>query len=138
MGHIPAAISTFLTVLIWNRYAHAHRGNFPYNPGNQDLILAENIEEKLYAAQRRWPKGSPSRLELMKRQDAVAYALPALEYVARGTPNWFDFYPAPTVCREGEGREVGVGNTMPGRNCTGVARATSRRTKRNGDATDEG
>ncbi|KAL8667561.1 MAG: hypothetical protein Q9168_007227, partial [Polycauliona sp. 1 TL-2023] len=68
----PPTQSTFLTVLIWNRYAHAHRGNFAYNPGNQDVILAEDIEEQLYRAQRRWGKDSPLREELRKRQDAVA------------------------------------------------------------------
>lgn len=100
-------------------------------------MVAEEIEEQLYRAEKRWRRGSSSRLDLIKRQDAVAYALPALEYVARGTPNWFDFYPAPTLCGEGEDREVGVESSIPGRNCTGVARATSRQRRRGGDATDE-
>ncbi|KAI4276737.1 MAG: hypothetical protein L6R38_005582 [Xanthoria sp. 2 TBL-2021] len=134
--HFPIS-STFLTVLIWNRYAHAQKGHFAYNPGNQDQMVAEEIEEQLYRAEKRWRRGSSSRLDLIKRQDAVAYALPALEYVARGTPNWFDFYPAPTLCGEGEDREVGVESSIPGRNCTGVARATSRQRRRGGDATDE-
>ncbi|KAL9041480.1 MAG: hypothetical protein Q9180_001250 [Flavoplaca navasiana] len=76
--HFPVS-STFLTVLVWNRYGHVHQGNFAYNPGNQDLIIAEVIDEQLYRAQKRWPRGSASRGELVMRQNAVAAALPALE-----------------------------------------------------------
>ncbi|KAL8849913.1 MAG: hypothetical protein Q9221_005132 [Calogaya cf. arnoldii] len=131
--HFPVS-STFLTVMIWNRYGHAHRGNFPYNPGNQDLILAEVIEEQLYRAEKRWPRGSPSRLELIRRQDAVAYSLPALDIVARGTPNWFDFWGLkPGVCREGVGRVLDVKNPIPRLKCPGVTKATSRRRRRGGD-----
>lgn len=56
------------------------------------MILAEEIEEQLYRAQKRWPKSSASRVELMRRQDAIAAALPALEDVGKGTPNWWDFW----------------------------------------------
>ncbi|KAL8995244.1 MAG: hypothetical protein Q9169_004980 [Polycauliona sp. 2 TL-2023] len=116
----PPSTSVFLTVLIWNRYGHAQKGNFAYNPGNQDLFLAEDIEEQLYRAQKRWPRGSALREELVKRQNAVAYSLPALEYVAKGTPNWYDFYPAPrAVCGDGES---GGGVRRPGGSCGGGVR----------------
>ncbi|KAL8785228.1 MAG: hypothetical protein Q9213_003497 [Squamulea squamosa] len=117
--HFPAS-STFLTLMIWNRTAHVEKGNFPYNPGNQDQILTEEVEEQLYRAGKRWGRGSAQRAELEKRQDAVAYALSALDGAERNTPNWFDFYPAPRVCRETDVLEVGLETS----NCTTVTKAT--------------
>ncbi|KAL8766338.1 MAG: hypothetical protein Q9209_006865 [Squamulea sp. 1 TL-2023] len=127
-----AISSTFLTLMIWNRTAHVEKGNFPYNPGNQDQILTEEVEEQLYRAGKRWQSGSAERAELWKRQAAVAYALPALDGAERNTPNWFDFYPAPEVCGENDFLEVGLEPL----NCTNVTKAASRQRKKREDPLD--
>ena len=80
---MPAAESTFLSVIIWSH--HDHR---------TDYEVAEAIEERSIAAEHQYCPGSPPYTELKAREAVLAFVIPNLDDFDGENPVWWEYYPA--------------------------------------------